>query len=61
MNTRILYELREYKTPNSYSSPMGQKLRPRWRTIKLIARLTATGHRDLIMVPFRVNSKGAPL
>lgn len=55
--TRIMYEIREYKTPNSYSSPLGVKLRNRWRAVKLIARLTAAGHRDIVMVPFCVNVK----
>lgn len=60
ITTRTLYEIREYKTPNSYSSPMSTKLRPRWRAIKLIARLTLAGQSDLIvMVPFQVTtSKG---
>lgn len=57
MKTKILYQLREYKTPNAYSTPMGTKLRSRWRTVKLITRLTIAGHRDLIMVPFSVNCK----
>lgn len=55
MKTRILYEIREYKTPNSYSLPMGNKLRPRHRCIKLITRLTIQNHRDLVMVPFKIN------
>jgi hypothetical protein len=52
---RTLYQIREYKTPNSYSTPMGVKLRTRWRAIKLITRLTISGHRDIVMVPFSVN------
>ena len=55
---KVFYEIREYKTPVSYSSPLGVKLRPRWRCIRLIARLTATNHRDIVMVPFHVNCKG---
>lgn len=55
---KVFYEIREYKTPVSYSSPLGVKLRPRWRCIRLIARLTAANHRDLVMVPFHVNCKG---
>ena len=55
MKTRILYQIREYKTPNSYSTPMGTKLRNRWRGVKLIARLTAAGHRDIVMVPLSIN------
>jgi hypothetical protein len=57
MKTKIFYQIREYKTPNSYSTPMGTKLRPRWRAIKLITRLTIAGHRDIVMVPFSVNCK----
>lgn len=57
MTQRIMYEIREYKTPNSYSTPMGSKLRTRWRAIKLITRLTIAGHRDIVMVPFRINVK----
>lgn len=57
MKTRIMYEIREYKTPNSYSSPMGFKLRTRWRAIKLITRLTLAGHRDIVMVPYSINVK----
>jgi hypothetical protein len=57
MTHRILYQIREYKTPNSYSTPMGSKLRTRWRAIKLITRLTIAGHRDIVMVPFRINVK----
>jgi hypothetical protein len=52
---RTLYQIREYKTPNSYSTPMSAKLRSRWRSIKLITRLTLSGHRDIVMVPFSVN------
>jgi hypothetical protein len=52
---RTLYQIREYKTPNSYSTPIGVKLRTRWRAVKLIARLTLSGHRDIVMVPFSVN------
>lgn len=52
---RTLYEIREYKTPNSYSSPLSSKLRPRWRCIKLIARLTQNNDRLIVMVPFIVN------
>jgi hypothetical protein len=52
---KTLYQIREYKTPCSYSTPMGSKLRPRWRAIKLITRLTLAGHRDIVMVPFQVN------
>jgi hypothetical protein len=52
---RTLYEIREYETPNSYSTPMGTKLRPRWRCVKLIARLTQQTDRLIVMVPFRVN------
>lgn len=55
MKKRILYQIREYKTPTSYSTPLGAKLRNRWRSVKLIARLTVAGHRDLILVPFSVN------
>jgi len=54
---KIFYEIREYKTPNSYSSPLGKKLRPRWKCVKLIARLTISGHRDIVMVPFAVECK----
>ena len=53
--TRTMYEIREYKTPSSYSSPMGSKLRPRHRALKLMARLTLNGHRDLVLVRFVVN------
>lgn len=56
MRTRTLYQIREYKTPSSYSYPLSAKLRTRWRCIKLVARLTEAGHRDLILVPFRVNT-----
>lgn len=52
---RTLYEIREYKTPVSYSSPLGCKLRSRWRAVRLVARLTAADHRDIVLVPFRVN------
>jgi hypothetical protein len=58
MKTRILYEIREYKTPVAYSSPMGCKLRTRWRALRLISRLTLSGHRDIVMVPFSINCKG---
>lgn len=54
MKTRTLYQIREYKTPNSYSTPLGTKLRTRWRSVKLIAKLTLSGHRDIVMVPFCV-------
>ena len=57
MKTKIMYQIREYKTPNSYSTPMGVKLRNRWRAIKLITRLTLSGHRDIVMVPFSVTMK----
>jgi hypothetical protein len=57
MMRKIFYEIREYKTPVSYSSPLGKKLRPRWRCVKLIARLTMAGHRDIVMVPVAVNCK----
>jgi len=52
---RTLYEIREYKTSTSYSTPMGRKLRPRWRAIKLIGRLTWKSGRDIVMVPVCVN------
>jgi hypothetical protein len=58
MLTKTVYQIREYKTPNSYSTPMGCKLRPRHRAIKLITRLTIAGHRDIVMVPFKINCKG---
>jgi hypothetical protein len=54
---KIFYQIREYKTPIAYSTPLGEKLRPRWRCIKLIARLTIDGHRDIVMVPFSVDYK----
>jgi hypothetical protein len=54
---KIFYEIREYKTPVSYSSPLGKKLRPRWRCVKLIARLTMAGHRDIVMVPVAVTCR----
>jgi hypothetical protein len=54
---KIFYQIREYKTPVAYSTPLGEKLRPRWRCIKLIARLTIAGHRDIVMVPFSINCK----
>ena len=57
MKTRTMYEIREYKTPNSYSTPMGTKLRTRWRAIKLITRLTLSGHRDIVMVPYTIHCK----
>jgi hypothetical protein len=57
MQTKIMYQIREYKTPVSYSTPMGVKLRNRWRAIKLITRLTLSGHRDIVMVPFSVTMK----
>jgi len=37
---KTLYEIREYKTPISYSVPLGNKLRTKHRCIKLITRLT---------------------
>lgn len=57
MKTRTMYEIREYKTPNSYSTPLGTKLRTRWRSIKLITRLTLSGHRDIVMVPYTIHYK----
>jgi hypothetical protein len=57
MKTKTMYQIREYKTPVSYSTPMGVKLRNRWRAVKLITRLTLSGHRDIVMVPFRVSVK----
>lgn len=56
MKTRIMYQIREYKTPVNYSTPLGTKLRNRWRTVKLLTRLTLAGHRDLIMVKFLINN-----
>jgi len=52
MKTRTLYEIREYKTPTSYSRSLGAKLRPRNRAIKIIARLSWGRHRDrdLVMI-----------
>lgn len=55
MKTRTMYQIREYKTPNSYSTPMGVKLRNRWRSVRLVTRLTLAGHNDLIvLVPISV-------
>lgn len=58
MHKRTLYQIREYKAPNAYSTPLGVKLRTKWRSVKLIARLTLAGHRDIVLVPFHVNFKG---
>lgn len=55
MKTKILYEIREYKTPSAYSTPMGKKLRNRHRALKLKGRLTLMGHTDVILVPFKIN------
>jgi len=49
--TRTLYEIREYKTPTSYSTPLGRKLRPRHRAVRLIARLTTRTRDMIVMVP----------
>jgi hypothetical protein len=55
MAKRTLYQIRIYKTPTSYSAPMGFKLRDRWRSIRLIARLTRHTDDLIVMVPFVVH------
>ena len=61
MKTRTLYQIREYKTPNSYSTPVGTKLRDRHLAVRIIAFLAFRKnhkHRDFVMVPLTVRIGG---